>query len=125
MNTDCTNFFPWGEDFHPVSEEDANDKDWAYAYLIIPDQESKTEIFHQFGDVACYHANFRGRIEKISNYYGKKFDDVMRDMFPEEENVNKVLHEMYGCDCIRCEKVIGQGLVQLSNGRFIMTQGND
>lgn len=96
-------------------------EEWAKAYLVKPSLASPTFIEHQYNDVCCDHFCARGLLLAMADPIGAELDELMRDMAPDKDRLNHLLAD-YGMEC---EEVIGQGLIRLVGGDFIMTEGND
>jgi hypothetical protein len=99
----------------------SSDETWATAYLVKPNASAPMFIEHQFDDVCCRHAYFRGLLLPITGPLGSQLDHLMRDSSPDKDRINHVLAD-FGMEC---QDVIGQGLISLVGGDFIMTEGND
>lgn len=97
--------------------------DWAKAYLLVISPNSPVFIEHQFNDVCCDHAHFRGLLLGLHSHWGDKFDGLLRKISPDENEINLLLTEA-GFNTT-CKRVHGQGLVELQNDWFILTEGND
>lgn len=93
------------------------------AYLVIPDIKSDLFIQHQFNDVMCQQAYCNGHIVDIEDQLSIELDNLMSRINPCQEAINKIL-EKHNVN-YRCSEVLGQGLIKLDNGNFILTEGND
>lgn len=107
----CTEFkFPWGDD-----------RVWGKAYIVLPSPDSRLFIAHQFADCCCLHAYFRGLLMRAPEPYASMLDEAMQEIQPDKDRLNEILAF---CD-VEVEEVIGQGLIRVSDGDYIMTEGND
>lgn len=117
-----TFLFPWGDDYKPLYLGDS-DEIWAKAYMVIPNEKSDTLIQHQYDDVSCKQAFFRGELIKFSWPIAQRLSLLMSTSDFSLDDINEFLTRV-GLS-YRCTNILGQGLIKLDNGCFILTEGND
>lgn len=95
--------------------------DYAKAYIVEPNPASHTFITHQFDDVCCRHLSVRGEVHFMSTTLAEELSRIMQAGQPDKDEINRVLEAWN----LECDQVVGQGLALLTNGWFLLTEGND
>lgn len=101
-----------------------DDKLFGVAYLITPDDEGE-DIQHQYGCVGCCHFEIKGKVETIEPYeLADKIEDVMDGlcMYGDERNVIEEFEKLTGWPV---ERVLGEALIKLKDGRYVAVNNCD
>lgn len=93
------------------------------AYLITPD-ESGEKIQHQYGCVGCAQFIINGKAEAVSEPLASQIEDAMSELcgYGDEDAVVKQIEKLTEW---KVERVLGEALIELKDGRFLAVNNCD